>query len=222
MALLPLKLPRLQQGRAIVNAQGQPTTEFLTLVNTAFSAVETAVNQTAQNVLDLQDAFAAIRAVNTVAQAAQTAANTAQETADQSGGGTALSGSNTSIVSPQTSAWENGPQVDLTGVTAGNLTISGSGPIQDDTLESAATITGNFRIVEIVGMVETTVFTGSYMLYQGNPGTVVNQSASTVSAFSAARSSTGAVSYRLDANRTDGGVLVTPIDMALYLFVRRS
>lgn len=222
MALFPLKLPRLLANLSIVNAKGQPTNPFLRLFNDAFTAIEVNANQTAQNVLDLQAAYAAIQASTTAAQAAQQSANAAQESADQAAGGMAVSGSNDMIVVPRTSAWELGPQVDLTGVSAGNLTISGSGPRQEPGLSAAATISGNYRIVEIVGLVETPLFIGNYTYYQGSPGTVVNQSASSVSAFNLARPSTGAVSYRIDANRTDGGTPVEPMDLSLYLFVRRA
>lgn len=221
MALTPLKLPRLLANLAIVNGQGQPTNAFLRLFNDAFSLIETNANQTAQNVLDLQAAFAAIQAVSQVAQAAQQAANVAQETADQAGGGTAVSGSSSAIINPLGAAWVNGPQVDLTGVAAGNLTIDGTGPQQDDSMSSTDNYYGQYRVVEIIGMVETVLFTGDYQVYLGNPATVLNQSAAAVAAFSSARISTGAVSYRLDANRTDGGIIVS-LDLLLYLFVRRS
>lgn len=220
---MAFKLPRLKSDLSIVSpATGKPTRAFEVFLNQQILApLEASIATIEQNVLDLQAAFAAIQAVSTVAQAAQQAANQAQETADQSGGGTATSGSAYVTSNPIDSSWVLGPVVNLTGVTAGDLQITGSGPQQEDTISSSVNYSGQYRIVEIVGVTETTVFTGDYRVYAGNPATVLNQSATAVSAFNSSRTSTGAVSYRMDVNRTDGGIIVD-LDLVLYLFVRRA
>ena len=109
-----------------------------------------------------------------------------------------------------------------------NLTINGTGPQQTDAVLIAGApgpITGEFRVVEIVGASDTTVFTGLFNVAPasfdaGEPPVVTNRSVSDVSAFSSARTSTGSVSYRLDVRRTSGGALVS--DLSLYLFARRA
>lgn len=221
---MAFSLPRLKSDLAIVKpANGKPTRAFEVFVNQQIlTPLESAIQNIQQNILDLQAAFAAIQAVNEVAQAAQQAANTAQETADTAGGGTALSGSETGTVNPTGVVWSLGPVVALTGVAAGDLTITGSGPQQSDTIFAEETVMGQFRIVEIVGGVDTAVFTGSYTVYPGSPATVLNNSGAAVSAFTSARASTGSVSYRMDVNKTNPGVPPSPVDLDVYIFVRRS
>lgn len=220
---MAFNLPRLKSDLAIVDpSTGKPTRAFEALINLQIlGPLESAIIDIQQNVADLQAAFAAIQAVSAVAQAAVQAANQAQETADQAGGGTATSGYQTQIINPSGVSFVPGPQVDLTGVVAGDLTITGSGPQQDDSLSAPVNFSGQWQIVEIVGVTETVVFTGDYQVYAGTPSTVLNQSAASVSAFVSARSSTGAVSYRLDVNRTDGGPITT-LDLSTYIFVRRA
>jgi hypothetical protein len=237
-----LKLPRIPADQAVVEPKtGRPSrffTRFWDQFATAIEAQDAAqqveierlndaiilLNETvvtlAQTVQDLNYAFTAIQGVYAAAQAAQQAANVAQKTADDAGGGGPQSGSASTSVSIAGSGWTNGPQVDLTSVLAGPLTITGSGPQQDDLVSTTETeFPFNFRIVEIVGMVETLKFTGNAVAFEGMPATIVNASTSAVSAYTSAETSTGAVSYRMDVQRTGSGSL---LDLQLYLFVRRG
>lgn len=150
------------------------------------------------------------------AQSAASAANTAQQQADAGPSGTAQSGTDTAYVTLSGTAWVEGPQVDLTGVSAGALTITGSGPQVDSNTTMAggvgtgyAELYGEFRIVEDIGGVDTVLETFSFALYKevsGGAATIylTDNGALSVSAFSSARASTGAVSYRLDFRRTSG------------------
>lgn len=217
-----LKLPRITVSLNIVDANGRATVAFSRLWDTFATAIEENDAAQAASILSLQEAFAAIQAATVVAQAAQETANVAQATADAAGGGTATSGSANGVTEAGVSGWQTGPQVDLTGVVAGDLTISGTGPQQDGTTVATQNMTGDFRVVEIVGMTETTVFTGNHSIIAGNPATVLNNSAATVTAFTSARTSTGAVSYRIDTQRTDAGFLEAGVNLPLYIFARRS
>jgi len=82
MAFVPLRLPRIQQGRQIVDSQGYPATDFVTRLNDTFSAIEVAFNgiTDALNAADIATQAAA--AANTAAIAANTAADAAQGSAD--------------------------------------------------------------------------------------------------------------------------------------------
>lgn len=215
-------LPRIRAADPISDQTGRAVSAFVRFWDTVCRKIEGQEASQSATIAALAAIVAALQATTAVAQAAQQAANEAQATADAAGGGTATSGSATGVVDAQTSSWVSGPQVDLGGVTAGPLTISGSGPQQSDTTTSAATMTGEFRIVEIYLTDETPVFVGNFTMTQGSPPTVTNQSAAAVASFSLAQTSTGAVSYRIDARRTDGGLIVFPVEVELYLFVRRS
>lgn len=222
------KLPRLKANLAIVDGKGRPLDYFLRLFNIEF-AQRIEQNETSQD-----EAIEAIQAlieqvqINTIAtQAAQQAANDAQATADAGTPGT-KSGAATDpsvIVSP--SVWSQGPQVDLTGVVAGNLTIQGSGPQQDeDVILTGGKGSGqfSFRIVEIISGVETVVFSGPFTAtntdYSVGPATIANTSSGSVSSFSSFRTSTGSVSYRIDATSTTSRRSLN--ELLLYIYVRRA
>lgn len=153
-------------------------------------------------------------------QVAQFSANATQAEVDILSGSGSVSGSasNPAVDVPD-GTWVLGPQVDLTGVVAGDLTITGSGPQQDSDLASTGTFNGQFRIVEVVGGVDTVLDTFGFTVSAGGTlGTVLYVSA--VSDFIAARATTGAVSYRIDARRATGSASLT--SLSLYIFARRA
>lgn len=161
-----------------------------------------------------------------LSQIAQSTANDAQTAADAAGGGTARSASATNpSVNLFGTGWIGGPIVNLTGVSAGNLTITGTGPQQDDDvfMSSGTSISGKYRVVEVIGGIDGTSwefnFSASAPNYPDTLATVVNTDASAVASFSQALATTGAVSYRIDAQRVIGGTLDA---LTLYIFVRRS
>lgn len=225
------QLPRLKANLAIVNGQGRPLDYFLRFWNIEVAPrIEKNENTQNQTIADLSAIVLQIQAANAAAQQAQETANQAQEAADNAGGGGVVSGSNKDpdVSLPASTAWVLGPVVNLTGVSAGNLTITGSGPQQDGDVSMSGTniaVSCSFRIVEIILGVEEVLFTGSFRVEKLESGvetpTIVNQSSAEVQSFSLARTSTGDVSYRIDA-KENGGVLRAVDSLLLYIFVRRS
>jgi len=157
-------------------------------------------------------------------QAARSAANAAQTTADSALGAGTVSDAATdpAIDLTVTDEWVQGPQVDLTGVVAGNLTLTGTGPDTDAdvSLSGGTTAQGEFRVMEIDAGVETLVFTGTFSAWRNEEFTaILNQSTSAVADFSEARTSTGAISYRIDARKTSGSAITS---LSLYIYARRA
>lgn len=220
-----LKLPRLKANLAIVNGQGKPLDYFLRFWNIDVAPrIEQQEASQDQTIADLADIVAQLQAVAAAAQQAQTTANNAQQSADE--GGTAKSGSASSTVSiPSSTAWVTGPIVNLTGVIAGNLTISGTGPQQNiDVMMSGGSSLQifNFRVVEVISGIDEVLFTGQCSVQNfGSPPTttVTNLSTEDVQAFSSARTSTGDVSYRIDF-QGNGSRSIT--NLLLYIFARRA
>lgn len=222
------KLPRLKANLAIVNGQGKPLDYFLRFWNIEVAPrIENQEAAQDQTIADLAEIVAQLQALAAATQQAQTTANNAQQSAD-AGSGTAKSGSasDPNIGIPASTAWITGPVVSLTGVSAGNLTISGTGPQQSTNV----TMTGGrgiaalqFRVVEIIGGVDEVLFTGSFAVQNFESGatiaTVTNNSTEDVQNFSSSRSSTGDVDYRLDV-RGNGSREVS--NLLLYIFARRA
>lgn len=225
----PFKLPAIQQGVPIVDpATGMMTAYFSDWLNRVLVQVTTQINSINTVVTSLQAQQAQLvaqgQATNTAAQqaaAAQATADAGTPTGAKSGMATA------DPVNASGSGWVNGPQVDLTGVAAGNLTIPSSGPNQTNNTGINALsgilgqFTGNWRIQEIVGFVETTVFSGTYNAErdrddQGIENILYNLTDTNTPVIPL--TSTGAVSYRLDINAP--GFDLTAVQ--LYLYVRRA
>lgn len=226
-----MPLPKLSAQSPIARPGSlQPTSGFLEFMEEtrrelirAFAELVAVNDRQDATITDLASIVSQIQATAAVAQAAQQAANNAQAAADGSG---AVSGSNTNpaVNLFADGIWIEGPQVDFTGVIAGTLTISGTGPQQDAdvSITGPSNFAGEYRVVEIDGVTETVVFAPSPFVVSnfGEGGCVVgNESASAVQAFSAARTSTGAISYRLDARKVSGDEVNS---LLLYLFARRT
>lgn len=163
-----------------------------------------------------------VDSVSQTAQVAQMTGNVAYARADEAVGGATVSGSATDpAVTVGASDWVQGPRVNLSGVSAGHLTLTGSGPYQDADVDiTGGDTTNEFRIVEIVGEAETVVFTGYFRVRALSGGaSVTNLSVAAVAAFNSSRSSTGAVGYRIDARGLTGGAVSS---LAMYIFARRS
>lgn len=171
-------------------------------------------------------------AVTQGVQIAQSTSNTALTVADQALASGTVSGSATDpAVSTGTSeadpgAWAPGPQVSLTGVVAGTLTITGTGPQQDGDVVfySGGTTTGfvgEFRVVEIEGAAETVLGTFDMSASPGSglSAIISNDGASDVAAFSVALTTTGTLGYRIDVRRVSGGNLDS---LKLYIYARRA
>lgn len=82
MAFIPLRLPRIQQGRPIVDGNGYPETDFVRRINDTFGAIEVAYNGITDALAAAGIAQAAADSANMAAAAASAAASGAQGTAD--------------------------------------------------------------------------------------------------------------------------------------------
>lgn len=204
------KLPRLQRGIPIVDSAGRALDYLLRLLNDAFTMLEKSeANQDA--ILEQ------LRLQNIAIQEALTLAGIAIAAS----GGNA--GTATAEIDMTPSAWVLGPVVDLTGVVAGNVTIPSSGLYSKaGTTAFFGDTNGQVRLVEVVGGVDEIIggpwnFTISRV--DPNPaGAVYVGNAAEINTFTSARTTTGAVSYRMDARMTDGDV--NNIDLKTY--ARRS
>jgi len=212
---MAFSLPRLKFDLSIAEpSNGKPTRAFTSFMNEqVLNQVESAIRQNQQTIAELAEIVAGLQAAISIANAALQAAN-------EGGGGDSAFGT-AGLVS---NSWVTGAILNLTGVVAGILTITGSGPQQDSgtTRPASGTSTGRFRIVEVVGGIDDVLFTGDYSVYatdDGAPPTTYNMSATAVSAFSSVRSSTGAVDYRLDVI-IDSGEDIS--NLLTYLYVKRT
>lgn len=215
MAVPPFQLPMIQTSVPVVDPQtGLMTPYFADWLNRVLIQITDQVNFIDNNVASLQAAQAQIQAVQQQLLAVQQAQN------PPSG----VHGSASGTASTSGSGWSSSPVVHLTGVVAGNLTFPGSGPSQlsgtvVNPLGPIGNFTGDWRIQEIIAGVETTVFSGAYAATrQRDDGaspfasTVDNTSSTTGSV---ARTTTGAIDYRLDIRAI--GFEVDNVQLALYV-----
>lgn len=198
------KLPRLKANLALVNSKGNPLDYFLRFWNIEVAPrieqQEADQDMILQQLQDVQEQQAQILA----AQEQQLilineALMLAGIAIAQSGGN---SGTATTEINMTPPAWVLGPVVNLTGVVAGNVTVPGSGLYSKaGTTAFFGDTNGEVRIVEIVSGVDTVIggpwpFTISRV--DPNPaGTVYVGNAAQLNTFTDARTTTGAVSYRI-------------------------
>jgi hypothetical protein len=118
------------------------------------------------------------------------------------------------------STYVHGPQVNLAGVTGGmpHLTLTGSGP--QSATSTDGPMDGDYRIQEIVGVTEATIFTGHFSVKTLNNGSSLVVMSDPVNTQVFTRSSTGAVSYRLDLRKLAG--VGEAEALTAYLFARRA
>lgn len=163
-------------------------------------------------------------ATDVKAQIAQATANAALGVADTADGGGTVSGSaNAPAVNISGETWVAGAQVDLTSVVAGDLTMTGSGPQKDDDLvvTGSADFFGEVRAVEIDGLSETVVLSSTFRVSKAS-GVISGAFTSAFADFISARTSTGAISYRLDARRQPSTNSSVVESLALYVYARRA
>ena len=230
---MAFKLDRLSAFFALVKADRTATRDFITLWEKLCKKLEEVIasiqgvqtDQSAQLLLITQALEAAGIAIQT--------ANAAQAAADGGGSATARSGSsaNPTVNLGPLNTWIDGPTVNLLTVSAGDLTIPGTGPQQDAdvVIQEGSTFTGEYRVLEVIGGVTTATFgpwdfsataAGPADGFGNYPAAISNPDASTVAAFLFARSSTGSVDYKVQARWTGG---LGPLqDLQLYIFARRS
>lgn len=215
------RLPRLKANLPIVNNEGKPKDYFLRFWNIEVAPrieqQEADQNMILQQLQEVQEQQAQLLA----AQEQQLilineALMLAGIAIAQSGGN---SGTATAEIDMTPSAWILGPVVALTGVVAGNVTVPGTGLYSKSTTTAFFGDTnGEIRIVEVVGGVDDIIggpwpFTIS-RVDPSPTGTVYVGNAAELNTFTQARTTTGAVSYRIDSRMLDGDV--NNIDLKLY------
>lgn len=209
---MAFSLSRLRYDLPVVNPDtGKPTKAFFDFLNleilTTIEANERAQNNLIEQIYIIQQQQAAqLALINQILNILPGTSAEAVEDISYTG-------------------WTLGPQVDLTGVVAGNLALSGTSlqPISSTRLGTyPGEQYGEIRVVEIVGMVETVVY-GPSLFITGrdeNPSSVPYILNPEDISTPIARSSTGAVSYRLDAKMND--IPVEMQDVRFYLLVNRT
>lgn len=208
-------------GLQITDANGMATVQFTQFWQQAMNLIQAQITNIDSNVVNIQASLAA-------AAAAQATANNAQAAAD-AGGGTpsARSGSNTVTNLFVGADWTQGPLVPLLTVSAGNLTGSASFNTAT-TATSPISATGQYRIQQVIGVSETTVFTGNWIItsaqisFAPDPPrwlvTASDQSSAALAALNLSLATTGSIDYRLDFILSGAAFTLK----STYLFVRRS
>lgn len=208
------KLPRLKANLAIVSGDGKPTDFFLRLFNIDL------VQRIEQQETNQDAVLAQLAEVQATQEAQLVLINEALELAGIAiGQSPGNSGSTTSVVTLD-GTWTLGPQVDLLGVVAGDLTIPGSGLFAtvSTTAEEDGT-DGELRLVEIVGGVDTIIggpWDFAAVRFGSNPS-VYFSNPSEINALSLALTTTGAVSYRMDARVTTPSRTINNAQLKLYV-----
>lgn len=219
-----LRLPRLKANLPIVNGQGKPLDYYLRFWNIEVApAIERQEASQDDIIQQLVEQDAIIQAQQEQLAYQLELVQTALELAGLALGFSA-SGREPDVSLSAGGPWVPGPLVSLTGVPAGTLTFPGTGIQSDENTEFGglppSTASGQIRVVEVVAGIDEVIATYSWNANQPKdsaPLVIIN--ASSISSASFARTSTGDISYRLDARQTSGD----PLDNAgLYLFVRRS
>lgn len=201
------KLPSLQSRLAIVDEKGLPVPWFIRFLNVEYSgAIERNENNQAAIIQTQEQQLMLINE----------ALNLAGIAVGLSGGNSGSTTVENDIIAP---GWVAGPVVNLTGVVAGPVTIPGSGLYSKDVTRSAyGDFNGEIRLVEIVAGVDTIIggpWTFVVSRVDPNPnGTVYFSNAAEIGTFTSARTTTGAVSYRIDTRMIDSDVLNA--DVKLY------
>jgi len=216
------KLPRIRAADTISDKAGKAANAFVRFWDTVMKAIERQENAQT-DVLDKQAQIQATQAQQLIL--VYQALELAGIAIDMSGA-PGNTGVQSLTIDIDGSGWAPGPRVDLTGVVAGDLIIPSTGLYAGPTTTQGdqGEILGFLRLVEIVGVTETVVggpwnFTSTR--YDANPASnaVYIANPAEIPTFTVARTTTGAVSYRLDAmTDTVNGLL----DVVAKLYVKRS
>lgn len=211
---MAFQLPAIQASVPVTDPQtGMMTAYFSDWLTRVLNQLTSQINLNTSTIAALQQTQAQLLAAVATIQAVQNAlANPGTHT------GFATQVLNVGL------GWSMGPEVFLSGVSAGNLSISGSGPTQQsNTYSDNGTFIGNWRVQEIVGVSETTVFTGTFTATQTFDGetdtTYYNLYNNSDTTALIARTSTGSVAYRMDLEFTTG---VSAFNVVASIYVARS
>jgi len=224
MASGQLNIPGLNSSLPITADGKAASLTFITWFNSIISALASATNANTNAIALLQAQQAQITALVQQLQATQTLAANAQKTADAGAPTGAKSGQDVQTVTVSSTSFTTVATVALTGVTAGNLTIQGSGPNQLDatSVSVTGTFTGSWQIVENPSA--AVVYSGTYTAeryYDSEFGTLITilWNNNDTSLTSIARTTTGAITYLLQMTAPSG---VTIAGVQAYLYCRRS
>lgn len=219
-----MSLPRLSAQQPIVTAGGKPSSPFLQFMEEARKSQEATDAQQGEAIDALEAINAQLQsAVDQINEALQLA-GLALETADGAAGGATRSGSS-SASDDLTGSFVPITQVDLLTVSAGDLTFSGSNYILTFVPPViGATYFFEYQIFEVDNGVDNgVVFPGSFTVYRptamsGN--VITDTSATSFADFVDARTTTGSISYRVEARYVSGGTLSA--NLFFNLFARRT
>lgn len=220
-------IPGWNSSTPVTEKGDLPSVVFINWQNTLLRAVQAAILTLNNQVTALTQQQAIFLAAQNASSTAQATAAAAQATADS--GGSARSGNATSTINVGAS-WSAAATVNLLTVSVGDLTIEGSGPLQagNSDIVPGGSSSGSWRVVEIVGMTETVVFTGTFtavktqLILEGSASDLIyiyNDNDTSAGVVTIPQTSTGSVSYRLDLQGSPGVVYYNVIGT---LFVRRS
>lgn len=220
------KLPRVRAADSITDASGKASNAFVRFWDTVMKSIERQENAQGQALAALQAVQLTQAAMLEQIQQALELAGLALETAD---GGTATkSASATAAFALSSTSFSPAVSVDLSGVSAGDLTIPGTGPsatVGTTSMTGGLMTTAEYQLVEIVSGVPTALFSGTFTINDitgDEPSQifqVIHTSAADVAAFLQARTSTGAVTYQIRTRRVSGA---TMSGVKFYLFARRA
>ncbi len=212
---MAFSLPSIQMGVPIVDPNtGGLTSYFSSWLTQVLNQVTAQINSQSATIAALQSTQAQLQAAILAIQAIQAGGTTPGTS------GFATQTMNVGL------GWSSGPGLTLTGVAAGHLMISGSGPTRGSTTymdDSPPSVIGNWRIQEIIGITETTVFTGTFTaestFVDPESGTLYFVYSNTdTTAVSIPRATTGTVGYRMDLEFTTG---FSAFNVVANLYVNR-
>lgn len=219
---MALNIPGLNSSMPITADGKSASLMFLTWFNNLVTSITAATNANTTAIALIQAQQAQTNAILAQLQSAQATATQAQTTADSGSG--ARSGNASTTMTLIGSGWVTGPTVSLLTVSAGNLTIFGSGPQQQNStgVTPPGLYSGNWRVIENPGAV--VVFNGTYTAesyYDSEFGgsVVIFYINDDLSSVSIARATTGSIDYTLEVEGVSG---VTTTNLLAYLNVRRS
>jgi hypothetical protein len=225
-----LNIPGFNGSTPITDKGDRPSQLFISWIGGILSSIVGAINNNTALLNIVQQQQAILLATQQASATAQAAASSAQASADAAGGTGAVSGNAQGTIDFQQN-FVTAATVSLTGVTAGNLTISGSGPQQAFNTDFSQTNTnreGNWQVVEVQGALRTVVFTGTFNVSKYYDGEfqiqqiyLYNDTDATALTAPIARTSTGAMDYELQLI-LPGSPVATVYNVIGALYVRRS
>lgn len=202
----------LSAFRAIVDKEGKPLPEFLLLWQRMVEQLTSSGDARLYDYAEFQ------QQINVGAIYEGGLAQTTADAALEALGSPQRSGLDINIIATSGGSWVSAGSETLNTVSAGNLAITNSGPLQATGANGVTD--GEWRIIEDPSGAATVMFTGTWRAH-GDGITyslVQNLSVEPALAFSLARPTTGSVEYGIEVRVTSG----LDVSLLVYMFVRRS